>query len=83
MESGFPLLNSILLRPGLTLHSLDTHFLQAFAFSPSKMSSELSVWKRPAHPSNPIQITSLPNLPAWVSRYRFLLAHELCHLTNK
>lgn len=83
MESGFPLLNYILLRRGLTLHSLDTHFLQAFALSPSKMFSELCVWKRPAHSSNPIQITCLPNPPAWVSRYRFLLAHELYHLTNK
>lgn len=36
MESGFPLLNYILLRPELKLHSFHPYLFHAFALSPIK-----------------------------------------------
>ena len=68
VESGLPLLNSILLRPELKLHSLDIHFFSLPLFFLSSMSFELSPFENVLLiPQNPTQITSLFNLSTLVS----------------
>lgn len=84
MESGLPLLNSILLRPELKLHSLDIHFFSLPLFFLSSMSFELSPFENVLLiPQNPTQITSLFNLSTLVSWPRFYhLTNSICNLST-